>query len=167
MTAGRERPPFEDGNAVALRHGGNSERAIAERAEVVHAELLTVAPYLDEPRFIPAVSRYLSAASREVLLDEYVQRVTAEKGAGAVPAKVWEQVTAAARLAAKLSSDLGLDPIGHARIRALSVGAEATEQSLGELAAEGRAARLRAEARLADADVLTVAEGDGAAEGAG
>jgi hypothetical protein len=48
---------------------------------------------------------------------------------------VWEQATAAARLAAELGSDLGLDPISHARIRALSSGAEAIEAaaSLAEL----------------------------------
>jgi hypothetical protein len=165
VTVGRERPPFPNGNRAALVHGGYSERAVAERAEQVHAELLTVAPYLDEPKFIPGVQRYLKAAAREALLDEHIRKVSDEKGTGAVPARAWEQATAAARLAAKLGDDLGLSPIGHARIRALSVGAEATEQSLGELAAEGRAARLRAEARLADADVLTVADDDTAEGG--
>lgn len=155
---GKERPPFEPGNDVALRHGAYSERAIAERAEQVHGELLAVAPYLDEPRFIPAVQRYLSAASREALLDEHIRTVTAEKGAGAVPARAWEQATAAARLAAKLGSDLGLDPIGHARIRALSAGAEATESSLTDLAAEGRRVRIAAEQRIAEASVTDDAE---------
>jgi hypothetical protein len=153
MTAGRERPPFEPGNSAALVHGGNSERAIAERAQTVHAELLVVAPYLDEPLFMPALSRYLAAAAREVLLDEHVRQVSAEKGAGAVPARVWEQATAAARLAAKLGSDLGLDPIGHARIRALSASAEASaaSASIADLAAEGRRLRL-ARADVVDAD---------------
>ena len=132
-----QRPPFTEGNAVSVRHGAYSERAIAERAEQVHGELLEHAPYLAEPRFIPAVNRYLHAASREALLDEYIQRLSAEKGAGAVPARVWEQATAAARLAAKLGSDLGLDPIGHARIRALSAGAEATLDGLERLRARG------------------------------
>ncbi|MGA9315926.1 MAG: hypothetical protein WBV77_15010 [Solirubrobacteraceae bacterium] len=158
VMVGKERPPFEPGNDVALRHGAYSERAIAERAEQVHGELLAVAPYLDEPRFIPAVQRYLSAASREALLDEHIRTVTAEKGAGAVPARAWEQATAAARLAAKLGSDLGLDPIGHARIRALSAGAEATESSLTDLAAEGRRVRIAAEQRIADAGVTDDAE---------
>lgn len=143
MTVGRERPPFQNGNATALVHGANSERAIAERAETVHAELLTFAPYLDEPRFMPAIQRYLSAAARESLLNEHIAKVSADKGAGAVPARVWEQCTAAARLAAKLGDDLGLSPIGHARIRALSAGAGASEASasLAELGAEGRRVR--------------------------
>jgi hypothetical protein len=71
-------------------------------------------------------------------LHHHVVRVSAEKGVGAVPTRVFEQATAAARLAAKFGSDLGLDPIGHARIRSLSVTAEAAQATLGELMAEGR-----------------------------
>jgi hypothetical protein len=154
MVAGQEREPFKPGHELSLKHGAYSPARIAERAKVVHSELLTHAPYLAEERFIPAVNRYLTAAAREALLDEHIQRLCAEKGAGAVPARVWEQATASARLAAKLGSDLGLDPIGHARIRALSVGAEASAASLSDLAAEGRQARLAAEARMADAVVV-------------
>ena len=148
---GRERPPFPPGNKVALRHGAYSAEVIAARAKQVHVELLAYAPYLDEPRFLPAVARYLAAASREALLDEHIQQVSAEKGTGAVPARVWEQCTAAARLASKLGSDLGLDPISHARIRALSAGAESSEAnaSLAELSAEGRRVRIAAEQRTA------------------
>lgn len=144
---------FPPGHELSLRHGAYSERAIAERAELVHGELLEHAPYLAEMRFAPAVARYLHAASREALLDEHIRQVCDEQGAGAVPARVWEQVTAAARLAAKLGSDLGLDPIGHAKIRALSGAAGAAESSasLADLAAEGKRVRLAAEARHAAA----------------
>jgi hypothetical protein len=138
-------PDFEPGNVAALVHGANSERAIAAKAAEVHGELLTLVPYLAEEKFLPAVSRYLQAAAREALLHTHITTLSAEKGPGAVPARVWEQATAAARLAAKLGSDLGLDPIGHARIRALSAGAGVAEASLADLAAEGRRA-------LADAD---------------
>jgi hypothetical protein len=123
-------PTATPGDRIALKHGANSARSIAAKAEEVHAELLTVAPYLAEPKFIPAVHRYLTAAAREALLDAHIQSVSAEKGVGAISPKVFEQATAATRLAARLGSDLGLDPIGHARIRALSTGAEATEASL-------------------------------------
>lgn len=153
MTAGQERPPYEPGNDVAKRHGAYSERAIAERAELVHASLIEYAPYLDEPRFAPALARYLRAAARESLLDEHIQRVCDESGAGAVALRAWEMVTACSRLAAKLGSDLGLDPIGHAKIRALSGAAGAAESSasLADLAAEGKRVRLAAEARHAAA----------------
>jgi len=125
------------GHTLSLVHGANSARAIAAKVTEVHSELLTIAPYLAEPKFIPAVHRYLSAAAREALLDDHIRSVSAEKGAGAVSSRLWEQATAAARLAAKLGSDLGLDPIGHARIRALSTGAEATEATLADLATRG------------------------------
>jgi len=141
-------PPFEDGNTAALVHGADSPRAIAARADEVHEALLEHAPYLDEPRFIPAVSRYLQAAAREALLHDHIVAVSASKGPGAVSSRLWEQATAATRLAAKLGSDLGLDPIGHARIRALSVGADVAQESLADLAERGAAIRRRRQAEL-------------------
>jgi hypothetical protein len=101
-------PPFEDGNTASLVHGSYSDRAISDRAVEVHSALLEHAPYLDEPRFIPAVDRYLKAAARESLLHDYITSVCDEKGPGAVPSRTWEQATAASRLSAKLGSDLGL-----------------------------------------------------------
>ena len=145
---GYSRPPFQPGHTLSLVHGANSERAIATRAKQVHEELLTVAPYLDEDKFIPAVKRYLAAAAREALLDDYIRTVSAEKGPGAVSSRTWEQATAAARLAGKVASDLGLDPLGHARIRALTAGAANSEATLADLAAEGRAVRQRRQAEL-------------------
>lgn len=156
-------PPFQPGHTLSMVHGATSPRAIADRAEQVHAELLAVVPYLAEPKFAPAVARYLAAAAREALLHEHIQAVSAERGAGKVPARMWEQATAATRLAAKLGSDLGLDPIGHARIRALSAGAEATEATLADLVAEGRTIRARAEERRRQA-ALDAAEPLEAAE---
>ncbi|MGA7419287.1 MAG: hypothetical protein WBW80_14930 [Acidimicrobiales bacterium] len=131
-------PDFEPGNTFSLVHGADSPRAIAERAEEIHGALLDAAPYLDEPRFLPAVSRYLQAAAREALLHQHIVDTSDAKGPGAVSSRLWEQATAAARLSAKLGSDLGLDPLGHARIRALSVGAEATQAGLSDLRERGR-----------------------------
>ena len=145
--------PFQDGNTLALVHGAESPRAINERAIEVHEALLEHAPFLDEPRFIPAVNRYLQSAAREALLHDHIVALSADKGPGAVPSRVWEQATAAARLSAKLGSDLGLDPIGHARIRALSVGAEVGQQSLADLAERGRAIRERRDAAIKAAEM--------------
>ena len=136
-------PDATPGNLIALKHGANSERIIAERAELVHQELLAVAPHLDHDQFLPAVNRYLQAASREALLHTYITEKSEVDGPGAVSSRTWEQATAAARLAAKLGSDLGLDPIGHARIRALSVSAAATEETLADLAERGKGMRAR------------------------
>jgi hypothetical protein len=155
MTPPRTRhPDFESGNTLALIHGADSARAIEAQATVVHEELLSIAPYLAEEKFIPAVHRYLRAAAREALLDGHIADVSAEKGPGAVSSRLWEQATAATRLAAKLASDLGLDPIGHARIRALSTGADLGQASLDTIAADGRAARQR-RAGVIDAEAVT------------
>jgi hypothetical protein len=142
--------PFEKGNRFSVvSHGASSPRAIAARAAEIHDALLDAAPYLAEDRFLPAVSRYLSAAAREALLHDHITRVSQEKGVGAVPVRLWPEATAAARLAAKLGSDLGLDPHGYARIRALSVGANVGQATLADLAATGKAIRERRDAELA------------------
>ncbi len=146
MTCRPGHPPrhddFEAGNTVAVRHGAYSERAIAAKAAEVHGALLAAAPYLADDKFMPAVNRYLQAAAREALLHNHIEKLSASKGAGSVPIRMWENATAAARLAARLGSDLGLDPIGHARIRALSAGAGVAEASLDDMQAEGRKIRL-------------------------
>ena len=142
-------PDFEPGNTLSLKHGADSPRAIAARAAEVHSELLLAAPYLDDPKFIPAVSRYLEAAARESLLHQHIATLCESKGPAAVPSRVWEQATAATRLAAKLGSDLGLDPLGHARIRALSAGASVDEASREDLLARGREIRAAAKTRNA------------------
>lgn len=149
-------PDFEPGNELSLVHGANSPRAIAARAQEVHAELLVAAPYLDDDKFLPAVSRYLQAAARESLLHQHIVTLSESKGAGEVPARVWEQATAATRLAAKLGSDLGLDPLGHARIRALSAGAQVNESSVEELQERGRVIRAARDARNAIAAAAQV-----------
>jgi hypothetical protein len=141
-------PPFEEGNTAALVHGAESERAVNAPAVEVHAELLRYAPYLNEDKFLPAVNRYLQAAAPEALLHEFILKTCDDKGPGAVPSRTWEQATAASRLSAKLGSDLGLDVIGHARIRALTVGAEVGAASLDGLMAEGRAIRQRRDPSL-------------------
>lgn len=142
-------PDFEAGNTAHLVHGARSPRVIAERAAQVHAELLEVADWLEAEHFAPAVQRYLDAAATEALLMDFIRQVTAEKGVGKVPVRTWEQLTAARRLAAKLGQDLGLDPIGHARLRAVAGHAELVGRSVAEARAEGAEIRAHREAQIA------------------
>jgi len=81
-----------------------------------------------------------------------VRAVSAEKGAGAVGPRVFEQLTAARRLAARLGETLGLDPFAFSRLKAVAASAEVTAMSLAELSESGRRIRLSAEARLAEVD---------------
>jgi hypothetical protein len=156
MVVGRERPPFEPGNTVALHHGTYSERAIAERAAVVHSALLEVAPWVSEQHYAPSVHRYLQATAREQLAHEALMN-----GSKLSP-RLLEAATAAARLAWHMADQLGLTPAGHAKLKLLVAGATEAEASLADLAGEGRAVRLRAEARLVEADTL---DGDAEDEG--
>ncbi len=118
----RSRPPFEAGNTASLRHGARSPRAIAAKAAEVHSELVRHAPWLSEDRYAPAVARYLEAAARERLLGDYISTVCGDprKGPGSIPVRLWESAASTTRLAAKLASDLGLDPIGHGRLQVLA-----------------------------------------------
>jgi len=122
-------------------HGAESPAVIEAKAAEVRAEIRELVPWLDEPSFLPAVSRWLRAEARALLLHDHIAAVSAEKGAGAVPVRQWEQVTAADRLAAKLGTDLGLDPIGRARIMAVATAAELGQQTLADLAEQGRATK--------------------------
>ncbi len=134
MPAGERHPDFAKGNRMAVTHGGYSEQAIIERAVQVHDRLLQAAPWLSEDRFLPAVSLYLRSAARSSLLDEYVERVAAEKGIEHVPSRTVEQAIAASNRAFKQAEALGLTPGGHAKLKMLAVGAAEAEQTVRSLA---------------------------------
>ena len=144
----RDPNPYKPGNVEALVHGAESPRVIEGRAAQVHQQLTTVAPWLVEEHYAPALARYLRACAREELLHQHIERVTADGDVARVPVRLWEGVTAAARLAAKLGSDLGLDPLGHARLKAMTGTAALTEASLAEVLAAGRATRAATEASV-------------------
>jgi hypothetical protein len=143
-------PDFEPGNTVSIVHGAHSPRVIALKAAEIHDALLEAAPYLAEPKFLPAVDRYLKATAREHLLHDHIQRICDEKGAGRVPISLWPEATAATRLAAKLGSELGLDPLGHARIRALNAGSARDLGGLQALAEQGRGITEQRQGELPD-----------------
>ena len=141
-------PPFEDGNTAALVHGGYSDRSVAERAELVRADLYSVAPWLEgQPSWAVAVERFLRTEARARIFAEYIERLAAEQGAGAVPLRAVEVANAADRLAADLGATLGLDPLSFAKIRALgaSVGRDEATAGLAQLRAKGGEIRRRAE----------------------
>ena len=131
-------PPFEPGHTLSLVHGGYSETAIEARAAEVRVQLFDLAPWLQQDAFVPAVARFLRAEARERLIHEHIVKVSAERGAGAVPQRLWESATACANASMKASALLGLDPQSYARLRATTGTAAATEAGLADLAAQGR-----------------------------
>lgn len=134
-------PDFEPGNVLSLKHGAYSPTVIAEEAARVHAALLEECPWLDEPRYMPSLMRYLAAAGREQLAHKAL--VNAAK----FSPRLLESCTAAARLVWQMGDELGLTPAGHARLKVLVVDAVSAEQSLADLVERGRQIR---EARQAE-----------------
>jgi hypothetical protein len=135
LTVPKQLTSAPPGNKLSVKHGGNSPSIIAERAESIHDDLLSVAPWLDHDMFIPATARYLRATATEMLLDDYVRRTPIER----VSSRTLEQLNGSRRLAARLASDLGLDPLGHARILALKTSSDVGQAGLDKLQETGRA----------------------------
>lgn len=137
--------PFEPGNSIALIHGTYSDRALAERAELVHEELLATCPWLNEDRYAPSVQRYLDSAAREALAHQALMHL--KPGAKGFT-RLLEVATAASRLSWFMADALGLTPAGHSKLKMLTAGGEFAEQSLADLAREGRAIRERRQAAI-------------------
>jgi len=138
------------GNKVSLVHGASSPRAIAEKATEVHRSLIEHAPYLAQAIFAPQVSRYLEATAREQLLHGYIVRLCAEKGPQAVPSRVWEQATAASRLAIAICRRPRAQSSRPCRAEGARDRCRARRSGVGrDLIAEGGRIRRDAEARLA------------------
>ena len=134
--------PFERGNTVSLVHGADSPRTVEARAQEVRKELFAVCPWLHEEHDVIAVARFLLAEVRALILHNHIAKVCNSDGPGKVPVRMWEQATAADRLAAQLGHVLGLDPTGRARLEQTVA---STEETLTDLAERGRAIRKRRE----------------------
>ena len=132
-------PAFEEGHTLSLVHGADSPRTIEARAAEVRERIFELAPWLQQDAFVPAVARYLRAEARELLIHEHIAKVAADKGAGAVPIRLWESATACANASMKASALLGLDPQSYARLRATTGHAATTEATLADLKAQGQA----------------------------
>jgi len=137
-------PPFQRGHTLSMVHGANHEPTIEARAAEVREHLFELAPWCATDVFVPAVARYLRAEARELLIHDYITGVAADKGVGAVPVRLWEMATACSNAAMKASALLGLDPQSYSRLRAVTGHAAVTEQTLADVEATGRAARIAA-----------------------
>lgn len=124
--------PFEENNKLSLRHGAYSPTVIAEEASRVHSALLVECPWLDEPRYMPSLMRYLTASAREQLAHK------ALTSAAKFSPRLLEAATAAARLAWMMGDELGLTPAGHAKLKVLLADAIGAEVSVAQLVETGR-----------------------------
>jgi hypothetical protein len=143
-------PDFEPGNVVALRHGAYSDQVIEQRAELVRHQLFDLAPWLaQDPTFVVAVARFVRVEARSQLLAEAIATKAEKSGILSVGARMLEAATSTDRLAAKLGDDLGLSPLGKARLKALTAAGEVGAATLADLAEQGRQARQRSQAAQA------------------
>lgn len=129
-------PPFEPGNTANLTTGLDSERAIEAKAAEVHDAILSVAPWLAEPQYLPSVARYIRASARELLAHRAIL-AAGEK----VSPRLVEAATAAARLAQAMGAEMGLTPRGHASLRLLLAEGAGAEIGLEDLIEKGRKVR--------------------------
>lgn len=124
-TLGRK---FEKGNTLGVRHGANSEAILSERASELRERLLETYEFLGAPVFNEALERYVRAEARSQLLHDWAMKVASgqirtarvksrpQTGIEAVPPYIWSEISRAESNAQKFAQDLGLDPIGLARI---------------------------------------------------
>lgn len=75
------------------------------------------------------------------MLGEYIAETAATKGVEAISTRVLEAASRDDRLAAQLGNQLGLDPLGRARLSVAGAQEQHAAASLQDLAAQGRAAR--------------------------
>lgn len=143
-----QRPPFAEGNELALKHGAGSPRRRDPIAQALVAELLldTSVEYLKAPRFAGAVQAWAVAEAKCALISNWVDSMPIEVAAESKQGQTsplellrkWETTAQTHR------SRLGLDPLSAAR---LGKDVAATHVDLAKLLTESR-----------DADTLN--EGD-------
>jgi phage terminase small subunit len=102
-------------------------------------EIRKVAPWLLDPLYADAVSRYTRSEARARMLSHHVLKVASEDGVDKVPVRLWESCKASDRAANELARELGLTPTSRAALAALTVSAETGEVHLARLIDEGRA----------------------------
>jgi hypothetical protein len=130
-------PPFEQGNAVAERHGAHSERRWRPIAERLASDAVIESPWLGRPSFRAAVAAWSIAEAQCVLVDRYLNDhgLLDDKG---VPRPATALSDRLHRRAQHLRSQLGLDPSSMAKLLATFAGVPGVEDALDALVAEGR-----------------------------
>jgi hypothetical protein len=125
-------PPFEPGNELAfkpghelsLRHGGYSAKRIGERARLIAAEVLELAPELAEDELGFAVTEYAMARARVELLSAAIEQYITASPVAKLSARLIEAATAASREAAAQRASLGLDVRSRAELRQITTAAD-------------------------------------------
>lgn len=119
-----QRPPFDRGNVLSLKHGARSDRLVRPAALAILADLQAddgLPGYLTEPSYRPALLAYASTLARIERIQGWLESTVAEHGVpelsddGGVrgATRFLERLEASA---ARQRSDLGLTPMSRARL---------------------------------------------------
>lgn len=127
-----QRPPFEKGNTLSIRHGAHSERSIAPIAEKWIETALSQCAYLNDPSYAPALTAWARFEAKVDLLHDWIDEYGLIDATG--------QATPAAKLlpvyegrASSLRATLGMDPVARAKLQR---DAAATQVDLAALMAQ-------------------------------
>lgn len=116
-----QRPPFQPGHELSMRHGAYSPKRVDPIAEALVDSRLTdpATTYLQQSAYRPALYGWARAEARVLLLDEWMQRHLADTD-GCVSCKqcrsVGDQLLRFETAAANHRARLGLDPLSRARL---------------------------------------------------
>lgn len=129
-------PPFQPGHELSTRHGAYSPRRIGERAALISAEVLELAPHLAEPEFALALTEYAMARARVELTSVAIEDHLATAPIAKLSPRLIEAATAASREAGSQRASLGLDPRSLAELRQISTLADLNVALLSRIAPE-------------------------------
>lgn len=107
------RPPFEEGNLVALRHGARSPRVLQPIVDAILAEVVQSAPWAMRPAYAAELTSWAWAEARCQILRHWIDEHSllsdeAQQAAG--------ELARAESRAASARDRLGLNPLALARL---------------------------------------------------
>jgi hypothetical protein len=109
-----QRPPFERGNTLSLKHGARSPRLVGRRAGEIAERLAALVPGYDDSH-APTVELLARELARIELADEWLDEHGIIDAEGQ-PAGILKMRSVWTNSAARLASDLGLNPMQQARL---------------------------------------------------
>lgn len=143
-----QRPPFQPGHELSMKHGADSPRRVDPVAQALAVELLAdeALAYLRAPRFAAAVQAWAKSEAKVALISEWVDQMPIEMAANSKAGSTsplellrrWETNAQGHR------SRLGLDPVSAAKL-----GKDVSQGRQADAATELTRMRRDAEARRA------------------
>jgi hypothetical protein len=108
------RPPFEPGNALAVRHGAHSPGIVGKRATEIAERIAPIVPNYNESH-APTVELLARELARIELADEWLDEHGIFDGEGK-PAGILKMRSVWTNSAARLANDLALNPTAQAKL---------------------------------------------------